>query len=61
MAVAKVMKKDNEKNMSLRKLWKWGRPPVDLELSLLRPRKLVTARCWICTLKLFLFPGCQGF
>lgn len=27
MAVAKVMKKDNEKNMSLRKLWKWGRPP----------------------------------
>lgn len=24
MAVAKVMKKDTEKNMSLRKLWKWG-------------------------------------
>lgn len=26
MAVAKVMQKDSEKNMSIKKLWKWNNP-----------------------------------
>ena len=63
MAVAKVMKKDTEKNMSLRKLWKW-----EAHLSLHGQRlhaetieglKRMAVHCWIsCSeiLKMFVKP-----
>jgi hypothetical protein len=59
MAVAKVMKKDTEKNMSLRKLWKWSSHVIIPSCSIMYRFKLIAARCQMICRILNYFKNCN--
>lgn len=41
MSVAKVMKKDIEKNMAINKMLKWNNIYINININMIQPKKLI--------------------